>query len=154
MDLNAPLNLEPESFHTVIATDVIEHLHTPQVLFSSAALALRNGGKLIIGVPFLYWIHEAPHDYHRYTRFALDKMTTDAGLVVVSLVALAGAPEVLADVATKALAARPRLASLVHWLSNVFLMLSPIKQLSIATRDSIPLGYVLVAQKPGSPRVT
>jgi hypothetical protein len=131
---------------------VIEHLHTPQVLFAGAARGLRSGGKLIVGVPFLYWVHEAPHDYHRYTRFALEKMTADAGLTVVSIAALAGAPEVIADLATKAVASRPRLARLVHLVSRALLTLPPIKKLSMATRESMPAGYVLVAQKSGPPR--
>src|SRR5688572_15710146 len=81
-DLNAPLDLDPASFDTVIATDVIEHLHAPQALFASAARVLKRGGKLIIGVPFLYWIHEAPHDYFRCTRFSLEKLATESGFVV------------------------------------------------------------------------
>jgi hypothetical protein len=50
-------------------------------------------------------------------------MTADAGLTVVSIAALAGAPEVIADLATKAVASRPRLAGLVHWLSRALLTL-------------------------------
>ena len=65
-DLNEPLELEPEGFDTVVASDVVEHLHTPQALFDSAARLLRPGGALILGTPFFYWLHEEPHDYHRY----------------------------------------------------------------------------------------
>lgn len=92
---------------------VLEHLHNPRALFSSAHRLLRRGGKLIIGIPFLYWIHEEPHDFHRYTRFALEKMTSDTGLVIISVVRYAGAPEVLADILTKTLAPWPRLR--VNW---------------------------------------
>jgi SAM-dependent methyltransferase len=152
-NLNAPLDLPPDSFDTVIATDVIEHLHTPGALFESASRALRPGGKLIVGTPFLYWLHETPHDYHRYTRFALEKMTGDAGLANVSVAPFAGAPEVLSDIATKAVASRPRLAGCVHGLSRMLLALPRVKRLSAATRDTMPMGYVLVAQTPsGAPR--
>jgi len=147
-DLNSPLDLEPDSFDTVIATDVVEHLHTPQAFFVSVARILKPGGKLIIGVPFLYWIHEAPHDYYRYTRFALEKLAADAGLAIVSLVPYASAPEVLSDIATKAAGKRFRLAWPVYWLTIALLTLPPVKKLSAATRESMPMGYVLVAQKP------
>lgn len=147
-DLNVPLDLEPDSFDTVIASDVIEHLHTPQALFSSAHRVLRHGGKLIIGVPFLYWIHEAPHDFHRYTRFALEKMTSDAGLVMISVASFAGAPEVLVDLLTKTLALRPRLANVAYVLTRALLSLQKVKRLSSRTREAMPMGYLLVAQKP------
>ena len=146
-DLNEPLELEPGSFDTVLVTDVIEHLHSPQTLFASAARALRPGGKLIIGVPFLYWIHEAPHDFYRYTRFALEKLVADAKLTVVSITPIAGAPEVVVDLATKAVASRPRLARLIHTVCCGLLNLPPVRKLSAATRELMPLGYVLVARK-------
>ncbi len=147
-DLNHPLELDAESFDTILATDVIEHLHSPQALFASAARALVPGGKLIAGVPFLYWVHEAPNDFHRYTRFALERLALEAGLEVVSLSPYAGAPEVIADVATKALGGRPRLAHCMHTVTRAFLALPAVKRLSAATRDKLPMGYVLVACKP------
>jgi SAM-dependent methyltransferase len=147
-DLNMPLQLEPDSFDTVIASDVIEHLHNPRALFSSSYRVLRRGGKLIIGVPFLYWIHEEPQDFHRYTRFALEKMTSDAGLVVISLASFAGAPEVLADLLIKTLASRPLLARVAYVLTRAVLSLPRVKGLSSRTREAMPMGYLLVAQKP------
>ena len=147
-DLNIPLDLERESFDTVIASDVIEHLHNPRALFCSAYHLLRRGGKLIIGVPFLYWIHEEPYDFHRYTRFALEKMTSDAGLVTISLVSYAGAPEVLADILIKTLAPWPRLVKFAYVFSRALLSLSRVRQLSSMTRDVMPMGYLLVAEKP------
>ncbi|HEV2263079.1 MAG TPA: methyltransferase domain-containing protein [Stellaceae bacterium] len=147
-DLNAPLALETDSYDTIVATDVIEHLHTPEALFSSAARALRSGGKLIVGVPFLYWVHEAPHDFHRYTRFALEKFVKDAGLAVVSLAPFAGAPEVISDIATKALSGRRRLARIAYEMTRALLLLRAVKRLSASTCETMPMGYILVAQKP------
>jgi SAM-dependent methyltransferase len=147
-DLNAPLDLAPASFDTVIATDVVEHLHSPQALFASAERMLKPGGKLIVGVPFLYWIHEAPHDYHRYTRFALEKLAHDAGLAVISIVPYAGAPEVLSDIATKAARRFPFVTRCLYWVTRLFLALPPVKMFSTASRETMPMGYVLVTQKP------
>lgn len=147
-DLNGPLALESDSYDTIVATDVIEHLHTPEALFASAARALKSGGKLIVGVPFLYWVHEAPYDFHRYTRFALEKLAADAGLAIVSLAPFAGAPEVISDIATKALSGRPRLARIVYGTTRALLALRAVKKLSASTREVLPLGYILVAQKP------
>lgn len=150
-DLNEPLALEQESFDTVIASDVIEHLHTPQALFDSAARALRPGGKLIIGVPFFYWLHETPHDYHRYTRFALERMTMKAGLSTIELSSYGGVTDVLSDLATKAVASRPWIANSVYWLTALMRALPPVKKLGFATRESMPMGYLLVAEKVSLP---
>ncbi len=146
-DLNEPINIGDETFDTVIASDVIEHLHSPQALFNSAARALKPGGKLIIGVPFLYWIHEAPHDFHRYTEFSLERMSKLAGLQVIDLSAWGGAPEVLTDIATKALAPRPRVAKAFYCFSRLLLGLNIVKKLSTLTRATMPMGYLLVAAK-------
>ncbi|RWO61396.1 class I SAM-dependent methyltransferase [Mesorhizobium sp.] len=150
-DLNEQLTLEEGSFDTVIASDVIEHLHTPQALFDSAARALRPGGKLIIGVPFFYWLHEMPHDYHRYTRFALERMTMKAGLSTIELSSYGGVTDVLSDLATKAVASRPWIANLVYWLTTLMRALPPVKKLGLATRESMPMGYLLVAEKVSAP---
>jgi SAM-dependent methyltransferase len=147
-DLNSPLDLEPDSFDTVLATDVLEHLNSPKTFFASTARILRPGGKIIIGVPFLYWIHEAPHDYYRYTRFALKKLAVDAGLEILSLTAYAGSPEVLSDIAVKSVGTRFGLAWFIYWLTKILLVLPPIKLLSAVKRDTMPMGYVFVAQKP------
>jgi SAM-dependent methyltransferase len=145
------LDIEATSFDTVIATDVLEHLHTPKALFSLTSHVLRPSGKMIVGVPFLYWIHEEPNDFHRYTRFALEKMTRDAALEVVSVTPYGGAPEVLSDIAVKALGSRPRICRLVYAATRSTLRLSAIKKLSMLTSATMPMGYILVARKPVVP---
>ena len=147
-DLNEPLDLEPNSFDTIIASDVLEHLHAPQQLFDSAAQALGPGGRLIIGVPFLYWIHEAPYDFHRYTSFALEHMTKAAELEVVSISPFGGAPEVLFDIATKTARGFPWLAWTFYSLSRAITPLPVVKWISKVSAEHMPMGYVLVAQKP------
>jgi SAM-dependent methyltransferase len=149
-DLNAPLELTPDSFDTVVATDVIEHLHAPSVFFESAARMLKPGGHFIVGVPFLYWVHEAPHDYYRYTRFALERLSRDAGLSVVHLSPYGGPAEVLCDLFAKTVGRALRLAAPIYWLSRGLLALPPVRKLSRAASETVPLGYVLVARKETS----
>ncbi|MGH8318453.1 MAG: class I SAM-dependent methyltransferase [Steroidobacteraceae bacterium] len=146
-DLNLPLDVEENGFDTAIASDVIEHLHTPKALFASAARLLRPEGKLLIGVPFLYCIHEMPHDFHRYTRYALEKMTEEAGLAVVSLAAAGGGPEVLSDIITKSVGASKALARIAYGVTRSLLAAPLVKRLSAATRETMPMAYFLVAQK-------
>ena len=71
------------------------------------ARLLKPDGKLILGVPFLYWLHEEPHDYYRYTEFALDRFCQLSGLRLVELTPYGGLPEVFIDMSSKCLALFP-----------------------------------------------
>jgi SAM-dependent methyltransferase len=83
VDLTGALPFESASFDTVLLTDVLEHIPEPLNLMCEIARILRPGGKLILGVPFLYWLHEAPHDYYRYSEFALRRFCQLSGLHIV-----------------------------------------------------------------------
>jgi hypothetical protein len=116
------------------------------------ARILRSGGTLIIGVPFFYWIHEAPHDYHRFTEFALKRMLALSGLRVEDLQAYGGLPEILCDLTIKALGHLPRpLSVILRPLTTAMSLLDslwPARQISERSRGAFPLGYLVVAQKP------
>jgi SAM-dependent methyltransferase len=151
VDLDGKLPFVDGSFDTILLTDVLEHLAEPAGAICEAARVLRLCGKLIIGVPFFYWVHEAPHDYHRYTEFALRRMCRLSGLSVVELHAYGGLPEILCDLAAKVLEYLPRpLAALlrpIHIAASSLDATWPVRKLSDYSRPSFPLGYVVVAEK-------
>jgi SAM-dependent methyltransferase len=151
VDLGGKLPFEDGSFDTILLTDVLEHLAEPARAMCEAARILRLDGKLIIGVPFFYWVHEEPHDYHRYTEFALQRMCRLSGLTVVELQAYGGLPEILCDLTAKGLECLPRpLPALLRPLHVAAALLDatwPIRKLSEHSKPSFPLGYVLVAEK-------
>ncbi len=140
--------MPPGSFDTVIATDVIEHLHDPYEFLRSSARILKEDGKLIVGVPFLYWVHEAPHDYFRYTRYALEKMTSDSGLQLVELYPFGGPLEVLFDLVAKIAGSKMRATGIVNFFASWILSIPAIRNASGSKADKVPLGYILVAEKP------
>ena len=151
-DLGGKLPFENGSFDTVLLTDVLEHLAEPVAAIGEAARILRSGGKIIIGVPFFYWIHEEPHDYHRYTEFALRRMCQLSGLCVVELQAYGGLPEIFCDLTAKALERLPRpLAVMLRPIHSSFSRIDatwPARKMSERSKRAFPLGYLLVAQKP------
>lgn len=142
-DLRAPLPLEDESFDTVLLTDVLEHMPYPDRLMAELTRILRPGGTAIIGVPFAYGIHEAPHDHHRYTRFRLELLCDDHALQVEELRPYGGPPAVLLDLAAKALGAVPVVRVAAGFPATLARRL-PRPSPSTA----LPLGYLLVARKP------
>jgi SAM-dependent methyltransferase len=78
----ARLPIADQSIDTVLMLDVLEHLAQPALALSEIARVLRPDGKLLVSVPFLYPIHDAPHDYQRYTAFGLQRVFESAGLAV------------------------------------------------------------------------
>lgn len=100
-DLNDGVPLGDGLVSTVIGSDVLEHIYQPQALLADIRRVLKPGGVFLFNTPFLYWIHEAPHDYYRYTPYAITRMAADAGLAVAELRTIGSGGVVLADVAGK-----------------------------------------------------
>jgi SAM-dependent methyltransferase len=150
-DLNQPLPLPDERFDTVILSDVLEHVRAPEALLGEVARILAPGGKLLLNVPFFYWLHEQPHDYYRYTEHALRAMVQRSGLQLVSLESLGGAPEVLADVIGKHVCQVPfvgRMSSRVlQKMTHAITGLPAISRQLAPSRQRFPLAYFLVAGK-------
>jgi len=147
MDLNKKLKLKSDQFHTVLLTDVLEHIIEPQNLLGEIKRMLKKNGYLILTVPFFYWVHEAPHDYHRYTRYALEYYCRMSGMRVVELYPYGGAVEVLMDFIAKNIRFS-RILSLIHfWVAKLITSSSLSRKLSSKTSERFPLGYILVAKK-------
>jgi SAM-dependent methyltransferase len=149
VDLNGRLPLNDGQFDTILSSDVLEHIWNHTSLWAEQARVLRSGGKLILGTPFLYRLHEAPHDYLRWTQYGLQRACEEAGLRVLELTATGGALDVLADISIKLMRVRSNLlAAGLSYLAEGFLRRGPLRRLSDASSNSMPSGYVLVAQKP------
>jgi SAM-dependent methyltransferase len=140
-DLGRPLPLPADRYDSIVATDVLEHLPYPEVLWSEIHRLLRPGGKVIVGVPFMYWLHERPHDHLRYTEHRLRLFCADHDLTVLECEPYGGVMDVAADVLSKILDAvgLRAIPSLVAWLA--------LRRKKVENRTPMPLGYVLVAQK-------
>ena len=158
VDLNNPIPLPDARFDTILATDVLEHISRPAHLFMEIARLLRPDGVLIAGVPFLYWIHEEPHDYYRYTEFALRRLCEGSGLTVLSVDPYGGGLEVALDtIAKTATYGRLGASFLGRWTVGALVLLGQAclatrlaRRVSRATARSMPLGYCLIATKPGA----
>ena len=77
-------SLTPEEFDVVVISEVLEHLHSPHLALDNIRAALRPGGRLILSTPFALPIHEAPHDYYRYTRYGLAFLLREFSEVVIT----------------------------------------------------------------------
>lgn len=89
------------SFDTVLCTEVLEHVSDPRRVIGELSRVLRSGGHCILSVPFLYGIHEQPHDYFRFTEHGLRQLLGAASLEPVELLRRGGAVSVVSDLTAK-----------------------------------------------------
>lgn len=74
-----------KNFKLLYCHSVLEHIFDVKQFLSNMFKILESGGRLYINVPFVYYDHEIPNDYCRYTRYALRRFITQAGFDIVSL---------------------------------------------------------------------
>jgi SAM-dependent methyltransferase len=130
---------------------VLEHIAAPDALWREMFRVLRPDGCVLLNVPFLYWLHETPHDYYRYTEHALRLFATRSGFTIEMLQPLGGSLEVFTDMACKHLVRlRPVGRPVVAGLQNLVLALlatAPGKTFSTQSAKRFPLGYFMVARR-------
>jgi len=153
-DLGQPLPFAAAAFDTIILSDVLEHVPVPEQLWREMARVLAPGGHVLLNMPFLYGVHEAPHDYGRYTEFALRRFASQAGFEVLLLEPIGGSLHVLADLLAKHLAHVPLIGPMLAVGVQGFVALLDRttwgRRLAQHTGTRFPLGYFMVAARPAA----
>lgn len=72
-------------FDTAFGTEVLEHCPRPEIILGEVNRVLKPGGIFFFTVPFLWPLHEVPHDEYRYTPFALKRMLEETGFVDIEI---------------------------------------------------------------------
>jgi SAM-dependent methyltransferase len=152
-DLTKPLPFGEGVFDTIILSDVLEHLPEPAKMWGEMQRILADEGTILLNVPFLYLLHEQPHDYFRYTEYALRRFAADHGFRVLVLRPIGGVPEVLADIVAKNVVRLPVVgatcAVTIQRITWHFGKTRLGKGISARTGVAFPLGYFMVAEKVG-----
>ena len=149
-DLTKDLPFAEGEFDTILLSDVLEHLPEPARLWAEMHRVLVPGGRVLMNVPFYYWIHEHPHDFYRYTEFALRRFAEEAGFRVMVLKPIGGLPEIMADTFAKNIdnvRGGWRLGLLAQKIATVFTRTKLGRRISESTAKDCPLGYFMVAEK-------
>ena len=73
------------SFDMLILMNVLEHVYNFHGLLDALFYLLKPGGSLIIAVPFMIKIHQAPFDFQRYTHYSLEQMAHQHGFEIALL---------------------------------------------------------------------
>lgn len=145
----------PLSDHSVdcaIATEVLEHCPEPEVVLQEIHRVLTPGGILFFTVPFLWPMHDMPHDHYRFTPFSLERFLLKAGFTEVRLKPQGGWDESLAQMLGLYLRRRP-MPAVVRAIASLFALpvISVLSRLSPRERSfsqtPMPAGICGTARK-------
>jgi SAM-dependent methyltransferase len=63
--------LDDNSFDIVFALEVLEHIPAPEKAVMEIHRVLKKNGRFICSAPFMFPVHDEPHDYYRYTIYGM-----------------------------------------------------------------------------------
>lgn len=84
------LSLRSNSVDHVLCNDVLEHVPDPAGLITALHDVLKPGGNLFLSAPQGWGQHQGPHDYFRFTSYALRMLFERAGFEVLEIRPLGG----------------------------------------------------------------
>lgn len=73
------LPFAPGSLDAALSIVTLEHVAEPAAALTEVARVLRPGAPLLVIVPHEWEVHQAPHDFYRYTRFGMRYLLERAG---------------------------------------------------------------------------
>ena len=136
------------SFNAVVNIVTLEHLTEPWAAVSEMERVLAPGGKVLIVAPQDWEVHQAPHDYFRYTRYGLRHLLERAGFTDIHVFPMGG----FFRVVSRRLLTAPRMFhGWRRWLIAPFFV-APAVVLplfdSLDPNRDFTLGYTCTARKP------
>lgn len=84
-DVQGNLPIADGSFDSAFCCSVLEHTQEPWKAFDEFYRILKPGGKMVLSVPFLYYLHGQPSDYFRFTRYGVEHLARKSGFEIVEL---------------------------------------------------------------------
>lgn len=163
-DLTKPLPFPDNEYDTIILSDVLEHIPNPMNLWLEMSRVLKPEGTLILNVPFFHYLHDIPHDYYRYTEYALRYFASATGMKVLVLEEIGGLPEVLADLCIRYVrrycqyipvlgkklyipVLGKKLPYIAYYIAKFLLTTTLVRKISEKSSEAFPYAYFMVVNK-------
>lgn len=84
-------------FDCAMATEVLEHCPLPEVTLGEVCRVLKPGGIFFFTVPYLWPLHDCPHDEYRYTPWSLERHLRNSGFTDIKVFPTGGWDAALAQ---------------------------------------------------------
>lgn len=81
----AALPFPSACFDACLNIVTLEHLPDPGAALAEIARALKPGARILLAVPHEWEVHQAPHDYFRFTRYGIAELLEQAGFSTVEI---------------------------------------------------------------------
>jgi SAM-dependent methyltransferase len=136
-------------FDAIILAEVLEHVQHPRVACRKIYDALRPCGRLIMTTPFIFPIHDQPHDYWRFTRYGLEHLLREAGFSAPIIKERNGWGEAITVLLWRVVNTRGHSRCARYLAGGMALMFFPIGRIMslISPHDFLTTGYTAVATK-------
>ncbi len=135
------------TFDACLNVVTLEHLREPGCALQEIARTLKPGGRLLLIAPHEWEVHQAPHDYFRFTRYGLRYLLEKAGFVRIEVLSVGGFFRLLARRLLNGLQYFPG----ISFVPAALLLVPPALVLPLfdgLDRDrNFTLGYICIARK-------
>ncbi len=79
------LPFDNQTYNHVLCTQVLEHVQNPAAVIKEISRILKPNGLFFLTVPQSWEEHEQPHDYYRFTQFALRHLAEENNFEVLEI---------------------------------------------------------------------
>jgi SAM-dependent methyltransferase len=147
------ITLPDETVDAALLTQVLEHVPSPSAVLAEVGRVLRPDGHVFLTVPFIWELHELPHDYFRYTPASLQLLLEGAGFLDITITPRNDCFTTIAQLLLNARwamgragdeldAERDRVCQVLKEVSDSIAALAPLDVLRI-----MPLGYSVIGRR-------
>ena len=136
------------AFDACLNVVTLEHVSEPKAVLNDLVRVLAPGGRMLVIVPHAWEVHQAPHDFYRYTRHGMYYLLEQAGCLNIRIQPMGGFFRLLSR-------------RLLNGLQFFPVILFPFAALAVAPaalllplfdgldrEKNFTLGYICTAQKP------
>jgi len=144
-DLEHGLPFRDEVADSIVALAVLDDIYRVKELFRDVHRVLKKGGVFYSSAPFLIYIHDAPRDFWRFTRFSLEKLHIESGFREVEIIEVGGIFSAYINLFSRFFPKlmRPALYMVAVFVDKIFKIRSNVGKLQFFS----PLCYLCVAKK-------
>ena len=79
-----------ETFDAAVCVQTMEHVNQPFEVTREIGRVLKSGGRYYLSAPMMWYQHQKPHDYYRYTSFGLEYLLKEYNMRIVEIRPMGG----------------------------------------------------------------